>query len=61
VWSDFNYDLEVNVKGLCPGGLLHALAYNMKIEIDFEPMEVYFSTPYPTGTTQEVVNRYKLK
>lgn len=46
VLFDFDYEMNLKVRGINPGQLLTALCYNLKIEVDFEPKDVYFGTPY---------------
>jgi hypothetical protein len=58
VQYDFDYDLEVPIKGLSPGGLLFAVLYNLKVDMFFEPMDVYVSTPYASNSREEVVAKF---
>ena len=59
--NDFDYDMEIRIKGISPGALLGALMYNLKVDLSFEPMYICCSTPYPVVTKAEVINNQKLK
>ncbi|CAD8086242.1 unnamed protein product [Paramecium primaurelia] len=60
VLFDFNYDLNLKLKGICSGSLLSALQYNLKFESKFEPKDIIFGTPY-AQVDESVINKFNLK
>lgn len=38
--------MNLKIRGLNPGGLLAAICFNLKVDTDFEPKDIYYGTPY---------------